>query len=134
MWLIGHFLRTFCEQVFEASRQMKPNAQVWLIGHFLRTFCEQVFETFRPMKPKCPGVANWALFEASRQMKPNAQVWLIGHSAGSHLCAMLLSSPWYDGLPTAARKVFVFCMWSYQKIRTSMSARRRVIYTPEEFF
>ena len=33
------------------------------------------------------------------------QVWLIGHSAGSHLCAMLLSSPWYDGLPTAARKV-----------------------------
>ena len=67
-------------------------------------------------------------------MKPNAQVWLIGHSAGSHLCAMLLSSPWYDGLPTAARKVFVFCMWSYQKIRTSMSARRRVIYTPEEFF
>jgi len=33
------------------------------------------------------------------------KVWLIGHSAGSHLCAMLLSSPWYDGLPTAARKV-----------------------------
>ena len=33
------------------------------------------------------------------------QVWLIGHSAGSHLCATLLSSPWYDGLPVAARKV-----------------------------
>lgn len=33
------------------------------------------------------------------------KVWLVGHSAGSHLSAMLLSSPWYDGLPNAARKV-----------------------------
>lgn len=28
----------------------------------------------------------------------------MGHSAGSHLCAMLLSGAWYDGLPLRARK------------------------------
>merc|ERR1712012_167010 len=51
-----------------------------------------------------------AIINYTRAPKQNlqdmqTQVWLIGHSAGSHLCAMLLSSPWYDGLPTAARKV-----------------------------
>ena len=29
----------------------------------------------------------------------------MGHSAGSHLCSMLLSGAWYDGLPLAARQV-----------------------------
>jgi len=32
-------------------------------------------------------------------------LWLSGHSAGSHLCAMLLSSGWYEGLPQACRQV-----------------------------
>jgi len=32
-------------------------------------------------------------------------VWLSGHSAGSHLCAMLLSSGWYEGLPHLDRSI-----------------------------
>jgi len=32
-------------------------------------------------------------------------VWLSGHSAGSHLCAMLLSSGWYEGLPYKERNI-----------------------------
>eukprot|EP00092_Neocalanus_flemingeri_P082997 GFUD01104109.1.p1 GENE.GFUD01104109.1~~GFUD01104109.1.p1 ORF type:complete len:294 (+),score=106.62 GFUD01104109.1:76-957(+) len=32
-------------------------------------------------------------------------VWLAGHSAGSHLCAMLLSSGWYQGLPHQDRNI-----------------------------
>jgi len=32
-------------------------------------------------------------------------VWLSGHSAGSHLCAMILSSGWYEGLPVKERSI-----------------------------
>jgi len=32
-------------------------------------------------------------------------IWLSGHSAGSHLCAMLLSSGWYEGLPHRDRNI-----------------------------
>ena len=32
-------------------------------------------------------------------------VWLSGHSAGSHLCAMVLSSSWYEGLPHQDRNI-----------------------------
>ena len=32
-------------------------------------------------------------------------VWLSGHSAGSHLCAMILSSGWYEGLPFKERSI-----------------------------
>jgi len=42
-------------------------------------------------------VVQWAVKEGKK-------VWFMGHSAGSHLCAMLLSSPWYDGLPVSSRK------------------------------
>jgi len=37
--------------------------------------------------------------------KRGMSVWLSGHSAGSHLCAMLLSSGWYDGLPHQDRNI-----------------------------
>jgi len=40
---------------------------------------------------------QWALQEGKK-------IWFMGHSAGSHLCAMLLSSSWYDGLPVSSRK------------------------------
>ena len=86
--------------------------------------------------PRCGWLGTfWELFVSKflrllGKWNLNTQVWLIGHSAGSHLCAMLLSSPWYDGLPTAARKVFLFSMWSYQKIRTSIECQVNAIIHP----
>jgi len=40
--------------------------------------------------------AQWILNYAEEKQK---KVWFSGHSAGAHLCAMVLSSSWFTGLP-----------------------------------
>eukprot|EP00088_Acartia_fossae_P029294 TRINITY_DN30144_c0_g1_i1.p1 TRINITY_DN30144_c0_g1~~TRINITY_DN30144_c0_g1_i1.p1 ORF type:complete len:309 (-),score=77.95 TRINITY_DN30144_c0_g1_i1:502-1401(-) len=37
-------------------------------------------------------------------MARNLNIWLSGHSAGGQLCAMLLSSPWFEGLSRRAQE------------------------------
>ena len=113
------FFRFLKRSIYKRWKELGPG---WLDGDKQRegrqgkiTYCPTFslipqLQLFAP----CPGLFGWApplhnaplLTNLSNHLATTcAQVWLVGHSAGSHLSAMLLSSPWYDGLPNAARKV-----------------------------